>query len=234
MTGKNGAARPTLGRQLTGGVCWLALLLGLITVSPLMGAELKTIDDLAKNLYAGEIRERSSGFAESFAALQAALETLNEGEEISSAAQITRLSGQIAICQQLQRREGEALKSLAGYISDNGKKIAAEGLEQLLPLAELHDKTWNSYDTALTEYLAAYKMLLEYARDNMPALRTGKQMEREQYDRLYNAYVAAVDRQSQVYAEWLGFKEYFSRQYPELKIYMTKQAETINDTRSQP
>ena len=221
MTGRNGA-RPSLWRVI-GGVCLLAVLLGMMMAPPLMGAEIKTLDNLAKNLYAGEVRERSSKFAVSFAALQAAVETLNGGEEISSVFKINSLSERVALCRQAQRRGDEALKSLTGYIAANSKKLGATGLEELLPLAELEGKAWQSYDRALTEYLSAFYALLEYSRDNMPALRAGREAERKEYERLFNGYVAAADRESRADAEWQEFRGEFGRRHPELNAYLKTQ-----------
>ena len=201
---------------------YLAVLLILLTAAPLSAASIKSLDNLGKNLYANEIKERSARRVESFAALQSSLDSLNTDQEISSFVQINMALSLVEQSRQLQSQAGEDLKALTGYIAANRMKLEAEGLGSFLPLAELDDKTSRQYEESLRMYLAAYEALLEYSRDNILSLRVGRQPERSQYETMHNGYVTAANKLDEANAERFGFVADFVREHPDLALYVKK------------
>lgn len=216
------ATKPAMMQHKNLVCCYLAVLLILLMAAPLSAASIKSLDNLGRNLYTNEIKERSARRMESFAALQSSLDSLNTGQEISSVAQINKALSLVEQSRQLQSKAGEDLKALTGYITANRMKLEAEGLDGFLPLAELDDKTSRQYEESLRMYLAAYKALLEYSRDNILPLRVGRQPEQGQYEALYNGYVTAANKLGEVNAELFGFVADFVREHPDLAPYVKK------------
>jgi hypothetical protein len=202
--------------------CCLALLLTLLPAVPLHAAEIKSLDNLERNLYANEIRERSLRRAESFDALQIALDLLNTDQEVSSMIQINTAFAQVERSQELLRRASEDLKALAGYLTTKISELKDEELDKLLPLAELQGKTYKLYEESVRAYLDAYRALLDYSRSNAPALQVGRKTEWNQYETLYNSYVSAVEMQGKAANEWMKFMNDFVRKHPGLASYLQK------------
>lgn len=211
-----------LKRYIKGVVSCLAVLLALLPAVPLHAAEIRSLDNLERNLYANEIRERSLRRAESFDALQTALDLLNTDQEVSSIIQINTAFAQVERTQGLLRRASDDLKALADYLATKISELKDVELDKLLPLAELHGKNYKLYEESVRTYLDAYRALLDYSRSNAPALQIGRITEWNQYETLYNRYVTAVEKQGEAANEWMRFMNDFVRKHPELASYLEK------------
>src|SRR6266702_7324655 len=152
------SGKTSLKRYIKTVGCCLAVLLALLPAVPLHAAEIKSLDNLERNLYASEIRERSLRRIESFDALQTALDLLNTDQEVSSMIQINTAFAQVERSQELLRRASDDLKALAGYLTTKISELKDEELDKLLPLAELQGKTYKLYEEAVRTYLDAYRV----------------------------------------------------------------------------
>lgn len=199
-----------------------ALLFSLLSALPAVAAQVKPLDDLQKTVFKDAITERSIRWLDSAARLQAALDALNSGDEISSVPQINKALGQLTQAGKLLERASTELRSLTGYVAANKDKLATADLEGFVPLAELDDASQRHYEEATKAFVAAFEGMAVYAKSNMAALRAGKKAELDQYDQNYRTYVTAADGLNEAYTSRSQFLERFAQDHPTLRSYVIK------------
>ncbi|MBI1922181.1 MAG: hypothetical protein HYS23_13995 [Geobacter sp.] len=187
------------------------------TILPVYAAEMKPLDNLQGYLISREITDLCSKSAEASERLEGVLRSLGRIQELTSSRAVESALREVLNAQALKQQTEADLKALAGYVDRNRKALEKEGLEDLIPLAELDDRTFSRHAKALDSYLASFRTLLEFLRhgsDDTPATEKDRQ---ERQEELFNAYVEALtlyNDRSEERAQYLGK---FLREHPQLR-----------------
>lgn len=196
--------------------------LALLGTSPLLAAGIKTLSNQTQNLLSKEVARLGRDYSTSNGALHGALEGLGEIRSISDKAQIRETIGKVEDARQLQKRTDGDMEALTGFVSRNREKLRNEGLERLLPLAELRERRYADYHVALQAYLDAFKGMLEYMGDHYEAITAGREQERKEYETRYGRYVSTLETYNGQLAQFQEFMQGYLEKFPELREYLKK------------
>jgi hypothetical protein len=178
------------------------------------------LDNLQDSLFTREIKERSDNYAASSTALYAALDELNTERELASVIQIRRELLLVERLDMLAQKADADFELFVGYVANNREQMKAEGLARLLPLAELKDKTYGGFNGSLKVFLAAYREMLEFMRDNYRPLSFSRTPETAKYNELFTRYETASSKHNDSHNEWLHFVSDFRHANPEIRDYL--------------
>lgn len=186
-------------------------------VVPVLAAEMKTLDNLQGYLHSREIADQCQQVAESGERLEGVLRSLGRIQELTNAKAMDSALREVLNAQRLKQQAETDLKTLAGYVARNRKGLEDEGLEDLIPLAELDDRTFSRHGKALESYLSSFRALLEFLRQGSDGSAAAEKARQERQEELFNTYVGALTLYNERSEERARYLDRFLQDHPRLR-----------------
>lgn len=186
-------------------------------VLPAFAAEMKPLDNLQGYLISREITDLCTKSAESTERLDGLLRSLGRIQELTSSRAIDSALREVLNAQHSKQQAEADIKALTGYAARNRKTLENEGLEDLIPLAELDDRTFSRHGKALDSYLASFRTLLEFLRQGSNDNAATEKDRQERQEELFNTYVEALTLYNERSEERARYLEIFLSEHPRLR-----------------
>lgn len=186
-------------------------------VIPVFAAEMKPLDNLQGYLISREITDLCNKSAESTERLDGVLRSLGRIQELTSSRTIDSALREVLNAQALKQQAETDLKALTSYVARNRKTLENEGLEDLIPLAELDDRTFSRHGKALDSYLASFRTLLEFLRQGSGDSPSTEKDRQERQEELFNAYVEALTLYNERSEERARYMYKYLSEHPQLR-----------------
>jgi hypothetical protein len=116
---------------------------------------------------------------------------------------------------------------LSDFINENKKQLQKEGLDVFLNTEGLRSETFFTNRKALREYLATYKAMLDYSKDNFDSIVKGKEPQRGEYEQLFLKYKNALDVQNEAYLQHMAFVNQYLQDHPALIELISRAREDL-------
>lgn len=137
----------------------------------------------------------------------------------------------VTTTQEIENKNLKAGQELIDFIRQNETDLRQTELSDLPDMAPMYGDSYQTYRSSLNEFLAAFKLMLEFERDNFPAVSRRKQPEESRYQKLYDNYMTALEKQNHAYKAQMAVVETVGKQNPRLEELVSEILSTHRQVR---
>lgn len=171
----------------------VAFLLTALLALPAGSAEIKPLAVFSEKILSLEVEHLAGDHAMSSSLVRKAVDRLNREMNIMSQERTQESLKLLATARETLATAMRSSSALSGYVATNSGQLKAAGHGKFLPLASLDSEIEKPYFEALDRFFATAADFVQYCHDNLEAITTGKAVESRQYDKLYAAYLQAME-----------------------------------------
>lgn len=180
---------------------------------------IRTLDGIGKTLVSREVTALSRAFFAAGGELEEHLDEFSHVLNLSDKSQLRAAIRDIERLESLHKEFQTTAEALNLYLTQNRKRLKAEGLDHFLALKELTGKNQEYFTVALTDYIATRKQFLFWTDDHFRDIMAGKEDALATFNQLSQDNDRVMEKEYDRYLERIDHLKGFMKKHPELASF---------------